>query len=153
MLILRLSEPAELPIQFEGMAKNNQKDEPYTLKYFSESGKGEKSLENNCEPRNKEVNSQPADADSDHYMLVKKIGVVKTVAGFRISFRASNVLNDQLSAIIEKINLNINFHECQVFLEALRSKAHQAGWDIDAGLRRVHANQRKQKAKAKPVLH
>lgn len=152
-LILRLSEPAGLPAQIDGPTQAR-----------AESGASHRAATTDGPVRNGQTSPDSeaslagqdvplkSDAKTDQTVIVKHIGVVKTQQGLRISLRVIGSTADQsVSGAGEKINLNISSEEREILLATLSAKARQAGWDLDAGLKRLRSSQRVQKER--PVIH
>lgn len=85
--------------------------------------------------------------------IASKIGVVKTKTGFRVSFVMASMQSDDRMETKDVINLNISTHERSTLLEALCLKARQAGWDIDAAMKRFRSNQKKSETPLKSAMH
>ena len=153
MLILRLSDLAALPTYIEG-SKDDKNDDGSSISQSSSERREDKKTSVDL---SSEVDSQEklgSAVASDHPVIVRKIGVMKTRAGLRIAFGTSKVDGDKKSSKInEMINLNISLQERKMLLEALSSKARQAGWDVDPALKRLRASQEKIERRPKSAMH
>jgi hypothetical protein len=152
-LILRLSEPAQLPTQIDGPVEEKVgSGRSHGATVPSAAAHSEQaSLQSQTSVESERVWPR-SDAETDQPMIVKSIGVVKTQQGLRVSLRIMELKDDQsATGTAEKINLNISSDEREVLLATLSSKARQAGWDLDAGIKRMRAYQRTQKQK--PIIH
>ena len=151
-LILLLSSPADLPTQIDRPTKEKSAGGGSTQSF--EPDQFEQASRDTRVAVKRDDVAPRLQAEADQQMIVKRIGVVKTQNGLRISFRALEHKDDQSDIEkSEKINLNISSGEREILLTALNTKARQAGWDPGAGLKRLRENQRAQKAKAKPMMH
>lgn len=152
MLILRLSDLAALPTYIEGSKDDKNDDGSSTSQSSSERREYKKTSVDLSSKVDRQEKLGSAVA-SDHPVIVRKIGVMKTRTGLRISFGTSKVGDKKSSKINEMINLNISLQERKMLLEAFSSKARQAGWDVDPALKRLRANQEKPEARPKSAMH
>ncbi|MGC1496406.1 MAG: hypothetical protein WA790_11410 [Sulfitobacter sp.] len=154
-LILRLSKPEDLPQQILGK---------YDIS--KQSGRDEASHASSEDPRNTGLRDVASDKgssfgevgegldNSNIPVLVEKIGVFKVDDTVRVSFS----LTDRQSAGPVKVgsrrvNLTLSEKECASFEEMLRSRAVQAGWDLEAGLKRLSAHVQRQQGKSRSKVH
>ena len=152
-LIFRISDLANLPTQIEAPSKDIGEDVSSSALSLSVGPQNKKTSEDASKGVDRNEQKGSKSLDSDQSMIVKKIAVIKTQSGLRVSFVTSNIQDDQSKRLSEKINLNITLQERKTLIETLCSKARQAGWDLDAALKRLRTNQRKQKVRPKSAMH
>jgi hypothetical protein len=154
-LILRLSEPAELLTQIDGpVEKKAGGGGSHGATVSSAAVQSEQASLQSETPVEGEDVLPGSDAKTDQLMIVKRIGLVKTQRGLRMSLRLIEPRDDQsVTGTGETLNLNFSSEEREILLTALSSKARGAGWDLDAGIKRMRAYHRTQKEKKKPMIH
>lgn len=158
-LILRLSRPEDLPRQVLGKRSSSEEvksDEDSQTSSGTLADATSQDWVSDDSPdvtkSDETVFQKPTDPEAP--IMVEKIGVIKVDKGVCISFLL--VEPDQNSSarlVNSRVNLTLKPQECDAFEKMLRSKSQQAGWDLEAGLKRLRASLRRQQAKSKPLVH
>lgn len=154
-LILRVSRPENLPEQILGKDEiSRQQDRTEALQQPSSSLADTKALNAASDSENLQENMLEMSADPSMPVLLDKIGVVQVDGAVRISFRLSNRVSNRLVGLENRqISLLLTLLELEKFETMLRRKAKQAGWDVEAGLRRLSASLQRQRDKPRSAVH
>lgn len=154
-LILRISRPEDLPKQIlgkDGLSKPQESTE--ALQCSSNTLTDINVLNAVSDSKDTQENALEMSADPSTLVLIDRIGVVQVDEAVRISFRLSDgTSNSPVVPENRRISLVLTPPELHNLEKTLRRKAKQAGWDVEAGLKRLSASLQRQRAEQRPAVH
>lgn len=154
-LILRLSRPEDLPQQILGKDDSSKQSERDEASRASSEAPGNTGLRDLASDNGSPAGESEEGIDKSGVpVMVEKIGVFKVDDTVRVSF---SLADWQSGAAVRggsrRVNLTLSAQERASFEEMLRSRAMRAGWDLEAGLKRLSVYVRRQQGKSKSKVH